>query len=154
MRHNDANKMIPLLYVLFPEFRQNRNILCNTNVVWGRGLLRRGLIFCINSIRFRGSFNSWGSRIHQSKSWYYLGPFQTSKVELFAKIVFGCKPLTFFCKELKLKCFTSSILFPHCFVSENFASWKKARDICTHIFQFTYTREDMIDWKGNGRAKR
>ena len=28
------------------------------------------------------------SRIHQTKSWYYLGPFQTSKVKLFAKIAF------------------------------------------------------------------
>ena len=27
--------------------------------------------------------------IHQSKSWYYLGPFQTSRMELLAKIVFG-----------------------------------------------------------------
>ena len=40
-----------------------------------------------------------GNRIHQSKSWYYLGPFWTSKVELFAKIVFGYKPLTFFVKN-------------------------------------------------------
>ena len=31
------------------------------------------------------------SKIHQSKSWYYLGPFQTSKVELSAKIIFGYK---------------------------------------------------------------
>ena len=26
--------------------------------------------------------------IHQSKSWYYLGAFQTSRMELFVKIVF------------------------------------------------------------------
>ena len=31
--------------------------------------------------------------IHQSNSWYYLGPFKTSKVELFAKLVVGYKPL-------------------------------------------------------------
>ena len=31
------------------------------------------------------------SKIHQSKSWYYLGPFQTSKVALSAKIIFGYK---------------------------------------------------------------
>ena len=36
--------------------------------------------------------------IHQSKCWYYLGPFQTFKVELFAKISFGYKPSTFFVK--------------------------------------------------------
>ena len=38
------------------------------------------------------------SRVHQSKSWYYLGLFQTFKVELLAKIVSGYKPLTFFKK--------------------------------------------------------
>ena len=33
--------------------------------------------------------------IHQSKSRYYLGPSQTSKVESFMEIVFGYKPLVF-----------------------------------------------------------
>ena len=32
-------------------------------------------------------------------SLYYLGPFQTSKTELFAKIVFRYKPLIFFIKN-------------------------------------------------------
>ena len=50
-----------------------------------------------------------GKRIHQSESWYYLGPFQTSKVEFFMKIVFGYKSLTCFCKELQLRCLTGSI---------------------------------------------
>ena len=36
--------------------------------------------------------------IHQSKSRYYLGPFQTSKVESFMEIAFGYKPLTVFLK--------------------------------------------------------
>ena len=52
-----------------------------------RGLLKRGLVFSIRSIDLEG-VNSWGSKIHQSKSRYYLGPSQTSKVEFFAEIVF------------------------------------------------------------------
>ena len=51
--------------------------------------------------RFKGAANSWGSSIHQ-KSWYYSGPFETSKGELFAKIVFGYNPLTFFVKGSNL----------------------------------------------------
>ena len=39
------------------------------------------------------------SRVHQNMSLYYLGPFQTSKTELFAKIVFRYKPLIFFIKN-------------------------------------------------------
>ena len=52
--------------------------------------------------RFKGGVNSWRSRIHQSKSWYYLGPFQISNVELFAKIIFGYKPFIFFVKGSNL----------------------------------------------------
>ena len=40
--------------------------------------------------------------IHQGKCWYYLEPFQTFKAELFAKIPFGFKPLTFFVKSSSL----------------------------------------------------
>ena len=40
--------------------------------------------------------------IHQSKCWYYLGPFKTFKVEIFAKIVFDYKPLAFFVKSFNL----------------------------------------------------
>ena len=43
-----------------------------------------------------------GPTIHQSKCWYYLGPLQTLKAELFAKIVFGYKPLTFSVKTFSL----------------------------------------------------
>ena len=38
----------------------------------------------------------------QSKSCYYLGPFQIFKAELFAKIGFGYEPLTFFVKSSNL----------------------------------------------------
>ena len=41
-------------------------------------------------LRFNsGGFNIW-DRIHQNKSWYSSGPSQTSKVDFFAEIVFGC----------------------------------------------------------------
>ena len=66
-----------------------------------RGLLKRGLVFCIKSIDLAG-VNSWGSRIHQTKSLYYLGPSQTSKAEFFEGIIFGYKPLTFFVKSSNL----------------------------------------------------
>ena len=48
------------------------------------------------------------SRIHQNKSWYYLGPLQTSKVDFSVKIVFSCRLLKFLWK-LQLRCLTSSI---------------------------------------------
>ena len=37
-----------------------------------------------------------GCKIHQSKGWYSLRPSRTSKVDFFAELIFGCKPLTFF----------------------------------------------------------
>ena len=67
-------------------------ILDNLIVGWVRGLLIKGLAFCIKSIDL-GSVKSSGSRIYQSKSWYYLGLSQTSKMEFFTEIVFDYKPL-------------------------------------------------------------
>ena len=43
-----------------------------------------------------------GSRIHQDKNWYYSGPLQTSELDLFAKIVFDNKLLSFFVKGCNL----------------------------------------------------
>ena len=97
MRHNGANNMTPcpLPYASCPEFRQNRQFLkpvLNTfilhNLIVGRrrGLLKRGLVFCIKSINLRDMLIVGSCRIHQNKSWYYLGLFQTSKVELFSAI--------------------------------------------------------------------
>ena len=66
-------------------------------------LLKRGLVFCSKSIDLEEVLLKVGeSMIHQSKCWYYLGPFQTFKAELSAKIVFGYKPLTFFVKSSNL----------------------------------------------------
>ena len=56
---------------------------------------RAGILHPI--FRFSGGVNIW-SRIHQSKSWYSLGLCQTSKVDFFAEIVFGYKPLMLFVK--------------------------------------------------------
>ena len=42
------------------------------------------------------------SSIHESKSWYYLGSFQTFKVELFVQTIFVYKPLTYFAKIFNL----------------------------------------------------
>ena len=68
-----------------------------------RELLKRGLVFCSKSIDLEEVLLKVGeSMIHQSKCWYYLGPFQTIKAELFVKIVFGYKPLTFSVKSSNL----------------------------------------------------
>ena len=69
----------PLPFPSFPVFRQNWYFFKT----------------CLN-IFIRGS------TIHQTKSWYYLGLLQISKVELFAKIAFGFKSITFFVKSSKL----------------------------------------------------
>ena len=56
-------------------------------IVWlGGRLLKRGLVFCILSIDLEEGLIVGRSTIHEAKSWYYLGPFQTFKVEIFAKI--------------------------------------------------------------------
>ena len=64
-----------------------------------RGLLKRELVFCIKYIELEEVLKVGESNIHHSKSWYYLGPFQTLKVELFTKTIFGYKPLTYFAKS-------------------------------------------------------
>ena len=61
-------------------------ILRNLNVWLGGRLLKRGLVFCILSTDLGEVLIVGRSTIHEAKSWYYLGPFQTFKVETFAKI--------------------------------------------------------------------
>ena len=56
------------------------------------GLIKVGAIILHQIYRFRGGING---RIHQGKSWYHVGPFETSKVEHFAKVVFDYNPLRF-----------------------------------------------------------
>ena len=60
-------------------------------------VIKEGTGILHHIFRFSGGANIWG-RIHQGKSWYSLGPSQTSKVDVFAEIIFGCKPLTLFFK--------------------------------------------------------
>ena len=68
--------------------------------------------FLYQIFRFSGGVNIRGM-IRQSKSWHYLGPSRRSKVDFFAEIVFGYKPLTIFVKGSNLNVW----LVP--------ASWKK-----------------------------
>ena len=58
-------------------------ILGNLIVGWGEGAIKEGTGILHQIYRFKGGVNSWGSRIHQSKSRYYLGLSQTAKVEMF-----------------------------------------------------------------------
>ena len=86
--YNDANKMTPCPC----HIRHSQNfdkiysflkpdldifILHNFILWWGRGLLKKGLVFCIRSIDLGKILIVRGSSIHQSKSQYYLGPLQT-----------------------------------------------------------------------------
>ena len=64
-------------------------ILGNLIVRWGEWVITEGVGFLHHIYKFNGGVNTWSSRIHQSKTWYYLGPSQTSKLEYFAEIVFG-----------------------------------------------------------------
>ena len=81
--------------------------------------MKRGLVSYVKSVDLGDVLIVGRSRIHQSKSWYYLGPIETSKVEIFLKIVFGYKSLKFFYKKLPIDASNKHIL---CFVSEDFAS--------------------------------
>ena len=54
-----------------------------------RALLKRELVFCIKYIDLEEVLKIEESSIHQSKSWYYLGTFETFKLELFEKSIFG-----------------------------------------------------------------
>ena len=95
-------------------------------VGWGKRVIKEGAGILHQISRFRGDVNSWGSRIHQSKSWYYLGPFQTSKVELFAKILFGCKLFPFFCEKLRF----AKIVFGY----KSFPFFCKSSDLDVSLF--------------------
>ena len=93
--------------------------------------------------------------ILQSKCWYYLGPFQTFKAELFVKIVFRYKALTFSVKtsnlDLSLVLWGASNKYFSFFVNEDFVN-KKALNICTRMLEFTFPGEDVIYYKGDGWA--
>ena len=115
-------------------------ILGNFIVGWGEGFMK---VFCIRSIDL-GDVKSWESRMHQSESWYYLGPSQTSKVEFLAEIVFGYNPLTFFVKSSNLDVWLDPYIRGFqkhflCFVSEVLHLGKKyviSKPVClSSLFQ-------------------
>ena len=64
-------------------------ILHNSIVGWRRGLLKKGLVSYTKSIDLEKVLIVGRRRIHQRKSWYYFGPFQTSKAELFLRKLFS-----------------------------------------------------------------
>ena len=77
---------------------------------------------------------------------------------MFLKLKGTSKGVNVFSKWLQLRCLTGSIkhfqehyLY---FVCEDFASWKKARNIYTRMVEFTFPREGAIDLKGVAWAGR
>ena len=118
MRPNDVNKATPPPPPPTPCYMRHSknfdkigsflkpilNIIVLRNLIagWERGLLKRGLAFCIKYIDLEEILKVGESSIHQSKSWYYLRLFKTFKVELLAKAIFGYKPLNYFAKSYSL----------------------------------------------------
>ena len=64
-------------------------ILRNLILEWGEMVIKEKAGILHQIYGFKGAVNSWRSRIHQNKSCYYSGPFQTSKVELFLRKLFS-----------------------------------------------------------------
>ena len=126
-------------------------IIGNFFAGWGEWVIKEGAGILHQIYRFSGGVNIWGSRIHHCKSWYYLGPSQTSKVESFPEIVFGYRPLTFSVKISNLVVWLvpldASKKHFSCFVSEVKILYleKKTRNIYTRMLEFTFSREDAID---------
>ena len=112
------------------------------------------------------------SRIDHSKSWCYLGPFQTSQVELFVKIIFAYRLfILFFSLGRSFFSFifvvvvvvgggkgawrgATSLHWFHkalpinsflCFVSQDFCILKKKMYIYIRMLEFTFLTEDEIN---------
>ena len=97
MGQNDANKMIHPP----PVMRHSQNfdkidsflkpvlnicILINLIVGWGEWVIKDGAGILHQTYRFSGGANIWGIRIHQSKSWYYLGPLKHLRLNFLQKL--------------------------------------------------------------------
>ena len=121
MRHNDANKMTLHLTPCYMYHSQNFNkidsflksvlnicIFGDLIVGWGEQVIEEGVGILHRIYSCSARVNIWGNRIRQSKSWYYLGSSQTSKVDFFAEIVW-LKAINIFCKKLQLRCLTGPI---------------------------------------------
>ena len=131
-------------------------VLDNLIVGWSGWFIKEGAGILPQIFRFSGGVNVWG-RIYQIKSWYSLVPSQTSKVNFFAEIVFGCRLLTFFVKDYNLDAW----LVPQdasekhflCFVRTDFASWKK-RNIYTRMLDFIFPSKKWLikGWSGGQKG--
>ena len=91
-----------------------------------------------------------GNRMHQSKSWYYIGPSQTSKVECFCGNCFRLLAVNFFCKKLQLRMFDKfhktlpKTLF-HVLLVKILHLEKKKEQYLHRRLKFTFPIEDVID---------
>ena len=110
MGHNDANKITPLSPLHLSHFENfdkvnvflkpvlNICILSNLVVGWVEWVIKDAAVILHQIYRFSGGVNTW-TRIHQSKSWYYLWHLRWI---FFAEIIFGYKSLTYIVKDSNL----------------------------------------------------
>ena len=98
-------------------------------VGWGEGVLKEGTSILHQFYRLKSLRRGEGG----SKSRYYLGPSQTSKVESFVEMVFGYKPLTSFLKSSNLDVWL--VLFVKIL----------SRNMYTRMLEFTFPREAVIN---------
>ena len=99
IRHNYAIKFLKSFLNIW--------IVGNLIVGWAERVIKQSAGILHQIYRFSVGVNICRSKIHQSKSWYYLGPSQISKVELHK--LFSAQVINCFCKKLELRCLTSSI---------------------------------------------
>ena len=99
--------------------------------------------------------NIWG-RTYQKESWCSLRPSNTSKVDFFAEIVFGCKPGALFVHGYNLDVWLvpldASKKHFLCFFRDDFASWKKhvtSKSVC-----LTFILQKKCDWLTEGWVSR
>ena len=111
-------------------------IFGNLIVGWSDWVVNNGTGILHQIYRFSGGVIIFGGigfiKVRVSIVWSS----QTSK----AKVVFGCKPLTFFVKSSSLNIWLGCIRHFLCFASEDFASWKKKHVISSPVNWFIYTR--------------
>ena len=97
--HVDSPSKIDVISTNFPRgistsnrCRIDEDVSIGLTVGWGKWVIKERTDILHQIYKFIGGVKSWGSTIHQSKSWYYLGPSQTFKLEFFVEIVFGYQP--------------------------------------------------------------
>ena len=164
MHHNDPNKPYTtshkrhsLNFDKIDNFLKSNWNMFSRELRWGERVINEGIGILHQIYGFSGGVNIWGSRIHYSKSWYYLGLSQASKVNFFAETVFSRNCCNFVFKNLPLRCLTGSIRrFEKtllCFISEDCASSKKYV-IATPQYAWVYFSKRRCDWLYCGWAGR